>query len=159
MAQLDACPTGDHGVAGSILLGWQYSFLEIDHEILSTVILSLPLIEEWQLSVSGNRMCTILVNCLEDWACPVKVWLGKWTALGMTPLGCKTSAQTNKNMLCMSWWELSSQKHTYIILTPLNPTFIIIVKLGFTGVYIILSYFCSKQRLRVLVRTASARWF
>ena len=60
------CPTGDHGVAGSILLGWQYSFLEIDHEILSTVILSLPLIEEWQLSVSGNRMCTILVNCLED---------------------------------------------------------------------------------------------
>ena len=30
------------------------------------VILSLPLIEEGQLSVSGKRMCTILVNCLED---------------------------------------------------------------------------------------------
>ena len=30
-----------------------------------------------------------------------------------------------------------SRKHAYIILTPLNPTFIIIVKLGFTGVYII----------------------
>ena len=29
-----------------------------------------------------------------------------------------------------------SRKHTYIILTPLNPTFIL-VKLGFTGVYII----------------------
>ena len=27
---------------------------------------SLPLIQEEQLSVSGERMCTILVNCLED---------------------------------------------------------------------------------------------
>ena len=30
------------------------------------VILSLPLIQEGQLSVSGERMCTILVNRLED---------------------------------------------------------------------------------------------
>ena len=36
------------------------------HEIFSTVILSLPLIQEGQLSVSGERMCTILVNRLED---------------------------------------------------------------------------------------------
>ena len=27
---------------------------------------SLPLIQEGQLSVSGERMCTKLVNCLED---------------------------------------------------------------------------------------------
>ena len=40
--------------------------LEIDHEILSTVILSLPLIQEGQLSVSGERMCAVLVNRLED---------------------------------------------------------------------------------------------
>ena len=46
--------------------GRQHSFVEIDHEIFSTVILSLPLIQEGQLSVSGKRMCTILVNCLED---------------------------------------------------------------------------------------------
>ena len=46
--------------------GWQHSFLEIDHEIFSTVILSLPLIQEEQLSVSDERMCTILVNHLED---------------------------------------------------------------------------------------------
>ena len=46
--------------------GRQHSFLEIDHEIFSTVILSLPLIQEGQLSVSGEGMCTILVNCLED---------------------------------------------------------------------------------------------
>ena len=46
--------------------GRQHSFVEIDHEIFSTVILSLPLIQEEQLSVSGERMCTILVNRLED---------------------------------------------------------------------------------------------
>ena len=45
--------------------GRQYSFV-IDHEIFSTVIFSLPLIREGQLSVSGERMCTILVNRLED---------------------------------------------------------------------------------------------
>ena len=44
------------------LLGWQHSFVEIDHKIFSTVILSLLLIQEGQLSVSGKRMCTILVN-------------------------------------------------------------------------------------------------
>ena len=44
----------------------QHSFVEIDREIFSTVILSLPLIQEGQLSVTGERMCTILVNRLED---------------------------------------------------------------------------------------------
>ena len=39
---------------------------------------------------------------------------------------------------------------------PLKPHFYI-VKLGFTGVSIIFSYFCSKHRLWVLVRTASPR--
>ena len=46
--------------------GRQYSFVEIDREIFSTVILSLPLIQEGHLSVSGERMGTILVNRLED---------------------------------------------------------------------------------------------
>ena len=30
---------------------------------------------------------TELVNHLDDLVCPVKVWLGKLTALSMTPLG------------------------------------------------------------------------
>ena len=42
----DAHPTGDQRVAGSTLPGWQYSFMEIDHEIFSMVILTLPLIQE-----------------------------------------------------------------------------------------------------------------
>ena len=46
--------------------GRQQSFVEIDHEIFSVVILSLLLIQEGQLSVSGERMCTVLVNRLED---------------------------------------------------------------------------------------------
>ena len=46
--------------------GRQHSFVEIDREIFSTVIRSLPLIQEGQLSVSGERMCTRLVNRLED---------------------------------------------------------------------------------------------
>ena len=44
----------------------KYSFVESDHKIFSTVILSLPCIREGQLSVSGEKMCTILVNRLED---------------------------------------------------------------------------------------------
>ena len=36
----------------------QLSFVEISHEIISTAILSLPLIQEGQLSVAGERMCT-----------------------------------------------------------------------------------------------------
>ena len=46
--------------------GWQHSFAEIDHEIFSMGILTLPLIQEGQLSISGERMSTILVNRLED---------------------------------------------------------------------------------------------
>ena len=46
--------------------GRQQSFVEIDHEIVSRVILSLPLIQEGQFSVFGERMCTILVNPLEN---------------------------------------------------------------------------------------------
>ena len=42
------------------------SFFRGDYEIFSMVILSLLLIQEGQLSVSGERMCTILVNHLED---------------------------------------------------------------------------------------------
>ena len=67
VAQLDAPSDWRPGGRGfNPRRGQQHSFVEIDHEIFSTVILSLPLIQEGQLSVSGERMCTILVNCLED---------------------------------------------------------------------------------------------
>ena len=67
MAQLDVQSDWRPGGRGfSSHRGRQHSFVEIDREIFSTVILSLTLIQEGQLSVSGERMCTILVNLLED---------------------------------------------------------------------------------------------
>ena len=67
VAQLDAPSDWRPGGRGfNPRRGRQHSFVEIDHEIFSTVILSLPLNQEGQLSVSGERMCTILVNRLED---------------------------------------------------------------------------------------------
>ena len=92
-------------------------------------LIRFPLIQEGQLSVSGERMCTILVNRLEDKACPVNVWLGKLTALDMTPLGWlgpKTSTQTNtraeiigKCLVCNlsgmdGFWP---NLHNYIVVT------------------------------------------
>ena len=56
VAQLDARPTGDQEVVGSTPAGLATFFREIDHEIFSAAILSLPLIQEEHLSVSGERM-------------------------------------------------------------------------------------------------------
>ena len=58
--------TCDQEVAGSTPSRWQQSFVESDYEIFSMVILSILLIQEGQLSVSDERVCTILVNRLED---------------------------------------------------------------------------------------------
>ena len=67
VAQLDAPSDWRPGGRGfSPRRGRQHSSVEIDREIFSMVILSLPLIQDGQLSVSGERMCTILVNRLED---------------------------------------------------------------------------------------------
>ena len=55
MAQLDAPSDWSPGGRGFYPgRGRQHSFMEIDHEIFSTVILSFLLIQEGQLSVSGE---------------------------------------------------------------------------------------------------------
>ena len=55
VAQLDAPSDWRPGGRGfNPRRGRRHSFVEIDHEIFSTVILSLPLIQEGQLSVSGE---------------------------------------------------------------------------------------------------------
>ena len=63
VAQLDAPSDWRPGGRG---FNPRRGFKEIDNEILFTVILSLPLIQEGQLSLSGERIYTILVNHLED---------------------------------------------------------------------------------------------
>ena len=77
VAQLDVHLTGDQDVIGSIPTG-SGNIVENYHEMFSTVIHSLLLIQEEQLSVSGNRMCTSTGQPLRD--CPVKMWLGKMTS-------------------------------------------------------------------------------
>ena len=49
---------------------------------------------------------------------------------------------------------VSSRKHAYIVLTLLNP-FFYIVKLGFTGIYLIFLISAQKYRLWVLVLTST----
>ena len=60
VAQLDAPSDWRSGGCGfNPRQGRQLSFVEIDREIFSTVILSLPLIQEGQLSFSSKRMCSV----------------------------------------------------------------------------------------------------
>ena len=75
------------------LPGRQHSFVEIDREIFSTVILSLPLIQEGQLPVSGERMCT---------------------KTGEPPRGLSLSCKSVVNWLGSTWphvvhWDLKTQ--------------------------------------------------
>ena len=59
MAQLDARSSGDQEVAGSIPpRSGNIISCRFDHELFSAVILSYQLIQEGQLSVSGERMFT-----------------------------------------------------------------------------------------------------
>ena len=58
MVQSNAHLTGDQEVAFDPHQIWQHSFVEIGHEVFSMVFLSLQLIHEGQLSVSGERLCT-----------------------------------------------------------------------------------------------------
>ena len=53
--------TADLGVVSSIL-ALSHTFMEIDHEIISTVILLLELIQERLLSVTSESMC-----CMKYW--------------------------------------------------------------------------------------------
>ena len=61
----DACLTADPGVASSILVR-SHTFVEIIHEIISTVILLLPLIYSRRVVVSYKRKYVheLLVNRL-----------------------------------------------------------------------------------------------
>ena len=66
----------------------QHPFVEIDHAIFSTVILSLLLIQEGQLSVFGKKNVH-KYWLTASWTKPAqkKMWLDKLTMLNMTPKG------------------------------------------------------------------------
>ena len=75
----DACLTADPGVASSIPARY-HTFVEIDHEIISTVILLLPLIYSRRVVVSYKRKYVhkLLVNRLLKPA-QEKLWLSELT--------------------------------------------------------------------------------
>ena len=61
----DACLTADPGVA-SLIPAWSHTFVEIDREIISTVILLPVLVHSKRVVVSYKRnyVHELLVNCL-----------------------------------------------------------------------------------------------
>ena len=68
VAQSDACPTGSQVVAGSMLLSSTIFLLR-----LIMVILYLPLIQEGQLSLTGEKNeHFVLVTCLVGLSLPRK---------------------------------------------------------------------------------------
>ena len=93
----DASLTADPGVA-SLIPARFHSFVEIDHEIIS-IILLLPLNHSRRVVVSYKRKYVheVLVNCLFKLA-QEKVWLGtdRPAMIIAVELGCKATKQTNK---------------------------------------------------------------
>ena len=75
IGQSVTCPAGDLGVVSLIPAG-THTLVEIDHEIISTVIL-LPSADSRKVVVSYKRKYVhkVLVNCLVKFA-QEKVWLG-----------------------------------------------------------------------------------
>ena len=70
LAQLVMCLTADPGIMSSILTQ-SHTFMAIDHEIISTVILRLRLIQEGLLSITSESMC--MKYCIPlGQACPGK---------------------------------------------------------------------------------------
>ena len=59
VAQMNACSTGDQEFTALVR---HHSLVEIDHEILSMVTLSLLLIQEGELLVTCRRLVTRLVG-------------------------------------------------------------------------------------------------
>ena len=113
------------------ILSWRF-----DHEIFSIVILSLLLIQEGQLSVSGKRIWTILDNHLEELACPVQVMLGELIALDMTllgRLGHKTSTQIMFQSKQNKWSQRTNGPVAYLKLFVLSKMMVITLKTEIYG--------------------------
>ena len=71
------------GVTSSISAR-SYTFLEIDHEIISMVIIHLRLIQHRLLSVTIESMCTKDCQTAKSSLPRKKVWLGEVTCLDIT---------------------------------------------------------------------------
>ena len=70
----------DPGVA-SLISAQSHTFMEIDHELISTVFLLLPLNLEGLLSVTSKRICMKYWLYRLAMLAKEKVWLGDMTVL------------------------------------------------------------------------------
>ena len=90
----------------NLISAWSITFVKIDHEIISTVIL-LPSAESFKkgvVSYKGKYVPEVLVNCLFKLA-QEKVWLGELTVPIMpiaVGLERQATKQTNKQTIPMS---------------------------------------------------------
>ena len=66
MAQLDARPTGNQEFADLTPLGWQHFHEDLIMKYFLQSFSPFRGFKKGSWSVSGKRMCTILVNLLED---------------------------------------------------------------------------------------------
>ena len=80
LVQWVASLTADSGVA-RLIPARSHTFVEIDHEIISMVILLLPLILEGLLSVTGESMCTKYWLTTQSSLHRKKVWVGELSVL------------------------------------------------------------------------------
>ena len=71
-------PTADPEDA-SLIQARSHTFVELDHKIISTVILLLPLIQEGLLSATSESMCTKYWLNAKSGLPRKKVWLGEMT--------------------------------------------------------------------------------
>ena len=71
-------PTADPGIS-RLIPAWSHNFLEIDHEIISMVILLFPLIQEGLLSVTSESMCT------KYWLSKGKVFTSQASKVSLIP--------------------------------------------------------------------------
>ena len=77
VVQSVASPTADPGVA-SLIPSKSHTFVEINYEIISKVILLLPLIQEW-LTVIRESICTKYWLTTQSSLPKKKEWLGELT--------------------------------------------------------------------------------
>ena len=97
-AQLVASSTADSGVL-SFILARSHTFKEIYHEIISTVILLLWLIQEGLLSVTSESMCTKFWLTLYPMCCTITKQKKKFLAQGHNASG---EAQTSEPWI-LNW--------------------------------------------------------
>ena len=101
----DARLTADPGVA-SLIPAWSHTFVEIDHEIISTVFL-LPSADSFKkglLSVTSESMCTNywLTACSSLPRKSVVRWADRLAMTIAVDLGRKAT-KTNKNKISSCW--------------------------------------------------------